>query len=334
MKHITATLLAAIMVALTPTGAQQALTIYFIDVEGGQSTLVVTPARESLLIDTGFGGFGDRDPRRILSAVQDAKLDHIDYLFLTHFHPDHAGGAPVLAAQIPIGTFIDYGSPRETSVGTVLAFEAYARVRAKSQHLLVNPGDRLPLKGVDADVLSAKGVTISQPLAGAGQPNPACVGFARQPDDPTENAWSTGLRLQFGTFRFLDPGDLSWNKIAMLACPNNLVGQIDVYLVAHHGNADTNVPALLAAIHPRVAIVNNGPTKGGAPAALATLRHLDGLADLWQLHRSRNEGAENAPDDTIANLDDGETGYWLKLTAQNDGRFTIVNGRTGISRNY
>jgi hypothetical protein len=200
--------------------------------------------------------------------------------------------------------------------------------------VLARPGWRLPLDGVEVDVTSADGETLSAPLDGAGSENPACEGFEPHPADPSENARSTGLRLTYGRFRFLDPGDLSWNKIARLACPRNLVGPVDVYLVAHHGNADANVPALLAALKPRVAIVNNGPKKGAARTTMATLRHLEGLESLWQLHESRFEGVDNAPRDYIANVDDGETGYWLKLTAWPDGHFTIVNGRNGFTRRY
>ena len=93
------------------------LEIYFIDVEGGEATLVVTPSGESLLIDAGYGRTS-RDPERILAAAQDAGLERIDYLLVTHFHGDHVGGVPGLASRIPIGTFIDYGGLLGTPYGT------------------------------------------------------------------------------------------------------------------------------------------------------------------------------------------------------------------------
>src|SRR5213593_309856 len=93
------------------------LDIYFIDVEGGQSTLIVTPRGEALLVDTGFAanGFNDtsnrgRDARLIIAAARDAGLKRIDYLLTTHFHADHDGGVTDVVAQIPIDTFIDHGT--------------------------------------------------------------------------------------------------------------------------------------------------------------------------------------------------------------------------------
>ncbi len=315
--------------------ARLGLTIYFVDVEGGQATLVVTPAHQTLLIDTGYAGFDDRDPKRILAAARDAGVTRIDHLLVTHFHPDHEGGAASLSAKIPIGTFIDYGSLAETGdPDLVAAYETYRRTRDKAHHVMMKAGDRLPLDGLEADIVSADRQTIAEPLSGGGQPNPACSSFQPRADDPSENSRSGGVRLRYGAFRFFDPGDLSWNQIARLVCPTNLIGEVDVYLVAHHGNGDTNVPALVAALRPRVAVVNNGPRKGGVPTVLATWRHLDSLADLWQLHQSRFERADNAPADYLANIDDGATGYWLKLTAQPDGRFTIVNARTRFQKTY
>ena len=211
-------------------------------------------------------------------------------------------------------------------------FEAYSRVRGKSQHLQPKPGDRLPLTGIDVDVVSARGTTISKPLSGAGQPNAACASFERRANDFTENARSIGVRVQFGRFRFVDLGDLVWNKLGPLVCPDNLIGEADAYLVPHHGNANPPCRRSLA-LRPRVAIMNNGETKGGEPESFATLHGLSGLEDLWQLHRSANKGVENAADAFIANLDE-VTGYPITLTASEDGSFTVTNGRTGFSKRY
>jgi len=329
--------------------ARETLDIYFIDVEGGQATLVATPAGESLLVDTGFpgpgGGFealpGDpakaRDAQRILAAARDAGVARIDYLLITHFHADHDGGVVELAPLLPIGTFIDHGrvlpAAEETSRGTLAAFDRYAAVRAKGRHLEPAPGARLPLKGVDSIVVSAAESTIKTPLAGAGGATPGCAAAAPPAQEPHENPRSTGIRLQFGRFRFLDVGDLTGAPLYALACPANLVGPVDVYLVAHHGGADAGDAALFAALRPRAAIVNNGPTKGGAREALAALHALAPRVDTWQLHRSQNDGAQNTADERIANLD-ASTAHWLKLSARADGSFTIVNGRTGAAKRY
>jgi beta-lactamase superfamily II metal-dependent hydrolase len=334
---VTKRVMAAAALSLALIGslsAAKTLEIFFIDVEGGESTLIVTAAGESLLIDAGYAGRGGRDPARILAAAREAHLDHIDYLLITHFHPDHVGGVPELAALIPIGTFIDYGEPLGTDRMSIGGFRNYESLRGQHVHLQPKPGDRLPLKDVDADIASAAGVILSKPLREGGQKNAACTTLEDQPDDGTENFRSVGLRLRFGRFRFVDLGDLSGNTLGTLGCPVNLLGEASVYLVPHHGNYDSNVPAVIAAVRPRVAIMNNGATKGGAPAAFATLRQQPGLEDLWQLHASRNQNAENSAEAFIANVDEGQTSYGLKLTALNDGSFTVTNDRNGFSKTY
>jgi beta-lactamase superfamily II metal-dependent hydrolase len=325
---------AGLSLALLGFSSAKTLDIFFIDVEGGESTLIVTPARESLLIDAGYAGRGGRDPGRILAATRAAGIDHIDYLLITHFHPDHVGGVPELATLIPIDTFMDYGEPLGTDRMTTGAFRNYEPIRSHHPHLQLKPGDRLPLKGVDVDIVSAAGAVLSKPLSGGGQKNDACATLEDQPEDGTENFRSIGIRLRFGGFRFVDLGDLSGNTLGSLVCPTNPLGTTSVYLVPHHGNFDSNVPAVIAALRPRVAIMNNGVTKGGAPEAFATLRRQAGLEDLWQLHESKHQHAENSGDSFIANVDDGQTGYWIKLTANDDGSFTVVNGRNGFSKTY
>jgi len=333
--------------------ARRTLDIYFIDVEGGQSTLMVTPAGESFLIDTGFAGDGAfqskagdprraRDAQRIAAAARDAGVTRIDYLLITHFHADHDGGVVELAQLLPIGTFIDHGGvlpEAEARVaGTLDALAAYSAVRAKGRHLEPAPGERLPLKGVTAIVVSSGGATVREPLAGSSRQsahgaNAACGPTAPPAQEPTENPRSTGVRLEFGRFRFLDVGDLSGAPLFALACPRNLVGPVDVYLVAHHGGPDAADPATFAAFRPRVAIVNNGAVKGGAPETFATLHAVPGLADVWQLHRSMNDGARNFAHDRIANLDE-TTAHWIKVRAREDGSFVVTNGRTGESKGY
>jgi competence protein ComEC len=335
-------------VAALHGAAARTLDIYFIDVEGGQSTLLVTPAGQTLLVDTGFPSDGTfqskpgnprnaRDAQRILAAARAAGVTRIDYLLITHFHADHDGGVVELAQLMPIGTFIDHGSvgaDAERGVpGTLDAFNAYAAVRAKGRHLVPKVGDRLPLKSIDVIVVSSAGSTLVKPLADGGERNAACGPSAKEPQEPRENPRSTGIRVQFGKFRFLDVGDLTGQPLFALACPTNVVGPVDVYLVAHHGGADAAEPATLAAFKPRVAVVNNGPRKGGAPELLAALHRVQGLADVWQLHRSEGAGAQNFADDRIANLDE-LTAHWVKLGANDDGSFRVTNGRTGVDKSY
>jgi competence protein ComEC len=331
----------------TPARAARTLDVYFIDVEGGQSTLVVTPAGESLLIDTGFpsdGTFtsrpGDpskaRDAGRIAAAARAAGVRRIDYVLITHFHADHDGGIVELSQLMPIGTFIDHDrvlpDAERNVIGTLAAFDAYAAVRAKGKHLTPAPGDRLPLKGVEAVVVSAAGRVLAGPLSGSGGRVAECASSRLPPQEPHENPRSTGLRLQYGRFRVLDVGDLSGPPLRALACPSNLVGPVDVYVVAHHGLDDAADPATLAAFHPRVAIVNNGATKGGGAAMLAALRATP-FIDSWQLHRAENPGAPNTDADRIANLDE-TSAHWIKISASEDGSFVVTNGRTAFGKRY
>ena len=324
------------------------LDIYFIDVEGGQATLIVTPDGHTMLIDAGFpstGGFsarpGDpakaRDPQRILAVAKQAGASRIDYLLVTHFHADHVGGVPELSQLIPIQAFIDHGGVTEDAdknvPGTVAIHGAYAAVRDGKPHIEPRPGDRIPLAGVDVTIVSSGGQTLSTPLAGAAPgPNAACVAPGLPAQEKTENPRSTGFVLQFGKFRFLDVGDLSGAPLFNLACPSDQIGPVDVYLVSHHGGQDASDPSLFAAIKPRVAILNNGPTKGGAPAMFATLR-AQPATDTWQLHTSENKGTVNVGDDRIANLSE-TTAHWIKVSASDDGSFTVTNGRTGLTTGY
>lgn len=339
-------LILSLAVSVLSLAAARSLDIYFIDVEGGQATLIVTPDGQSLLVDAGFAGAGfndtttsrGRDLGRILAAARDAGVTRIDFLLITHFHGDHDGGVPDLARQIPIRTFIDHGNvpqeAEETSRGTLQAFADYVAARARGKHIEPKPGDRLSLKGVDVRIVSSAGSTLSRPLAGAGAPTAACdASPQRPPQEPHENPRSTGFRLQFGEFKFLDVGDLTGPPLYSLVCPTDLVGPVDVYLVSHHGGTDAADPVTVGGFEPRVAILNNGSTKGGAPDMFTTLRAVTGVVDVWQLHRSLNPGAQNFADDRIANLDE-TTAHWIKLTAERDGSFSITNGRTGSVMRY
>src|SRR5213080_2156005 len=114
MTWLSFSLAAAAGAAPRPEG-EKALQIYFVDVEGGQATLFVTPEGNSLLVDTGWPGNDGRDADRIVAAAKLAGISKIDYLLVTHFHSDHVGGVPQLVARIPVGAFIDHGENRETT---------------------------------------------------------------------------------------------------------------------------------------------------------------------------------------------------------------------------
>jgi len=341
---VAAALVVSPIVANAPA---KTLDIYFIDVEGGQATLVVTPAGESFLIDAGFPGDGTfaskpgapaqaRDAQRILAAARDAGVNRIDYLMLSHYHADHDGGVLELAQLLPIGMFIDHAAPTAAAEvvvpGTMAIYDAYVALRAKGKHIQPKPGDRLPIKDVEAIIIAAEGTALTKPLAGAGQPNPACAGEGVAAQEKTENPLSIAVRLEYGKFRFLNVGDLTGPPLFALTCPIDMIGEADVYLVAHHGGADGSDPSLFAAVKPLVAIMSNGPRKGAQAPTLATIRQFPSI-DGWQLHTSLSRGAVNMPDERIANLD-ATTTAWIKLSANADGSFTVTNGRTGVSKAY
>lgn len=328
----------SLLIALCATAfaAPKPMEVYFIDVEGGQATLIVSPSGQSMVIDTGWGGFNNRDADRIAAAAAKSGVKQIDYLLITHYHADHVGGVPQLAAKLPIKNFVDHGPNSEAGRGQAdQLFNAYTAVRDKGNHLLVKPGDRVPIKGLSVEIVSADGNVLGKALPGAGQPNQYCASTQPKPEDHTENAHSTGSVISYGKFRMLDLGDLTWDKEIALVCPNNRIGTVDVYLTSHHGLNQSGSPALVHAVHPRVAIMNNGATKGGNPEAWQIVHDSPGLEALWQLHTAESKGSHNTENDMIANLDSkADSGYWIKLTALPTGEFTVTNGRNGFSKTY
>jgi beta-lactamase superfamily II metal-dependent hydrolase len=327
--------LAVLLCALATPAAQttKPLDIYFIDVEGGQATLFVTPSGESMLIDTGYPGFQDRDVNRVLSMVKQAGLTKLDYLLVTHYHNDHVGNAAAIAAKIPVGAFIDHGESVETDQPARTLYADYLKGRATGRHLLVKPGDKVPIRDLDITIVTANGERITRPLVGPAQANPLCAAFTPKAVDPSENARSVGSAIAFGRFRMLDLGDLTWNKEHELVCPSNLLGKVDVYLTTHHGVTQSGPAVLVHAVQPRVAIMNNGPKKGGAADAMRIVTSSPGLEDFWQLHHAVDAGSANQPEAMIANLDESAA-HSLKISAQRDGSFSVTNSRTKETKAY
>jgi beta-lactamase superfamily II metal-dependent hydrolase len=327
---------ALIILRASAATARPPLQIYFIDVEGGQSTLIVDALGESLLVDTGWGGFNNRDANRIVAAAKAAGIQQIDYLLITHFHTDHVGGVPQLAGMIKIGTYVDHGPNMEDSDITRKDYAAYMKVVDDNKHIIAKPGDKIPFKGMDVQVLSAAGDLITNPLPGAGQPNPVCASEPPGPADATENLRSVGTLITVGKFRFIDLGDLVKIKERGLVCPNNLIGTVDLYLTTHHGLNQSNSKVIVDALHPRVAIMNNGARKGGSPEAWQTVHDSPGLQDLWQLHYSvEGAAAHNVAEKFIANPDEkNDVGNYIKVVAQRSGNFTVINTGNKFQKTY
>ena len=360
--------LAALMTpaGLDPAAAQTRATldIYVVDVEGGNATLFVAPSGESVLIDT--GNFAPeaavRDADRIAAAARDARLTQIDHLITTHWHGDHFGGMAEVAKRVPIREYIDHGpNIQPTPAFDEFFAKTYPALYSAAKHTVAKPGDTVAVAGLDWRIVAAAGAVQKTPLAGGGAPNAACANFTPQDPDPTENAQSVGSVVAFGKFRVVHLGDLTWNKEFELMCPNNPIGTVDLFVASHHGLGVSNAPALVHGLRPRVSIVNNGTRKGALPASMRTLFTSPGIEDVWQIHFSQLGGQEyTVPGMFIANGTDepltampiqpiaapppgpstppppahNGPAYWIKVSAQPDGAFTVTNARNGFAKTY
>ena len=257
-------------------------------------------------------------------------------MLITHYHRDHVGGAPQLAAKIKVGAFIDHGPNLEDSDATREDFAAYEKILPGHNHLVVKPGDRLPIKGMDVEILSGAGNVISKPLPGAGQPNPVCASEPKPEADQTENARSLGILISYGKFRLLDLGDLTKDKELELVCPNNLIGRIDLFIVSHHGWNQSNTKAFVSAISPKAAIMNNGAHKGATPETWQIVEDVVGPDRLWQLHYAVDGGPQhNVPEKYIANpYEKNDAGDYIKAVAYPNGTFEITNARNDAHMTY
>jgi beta-lactamase superfamily II metal-dependent hydrolase len=308
----------------------QALRIYAIDTEGGKATLYIAPSGESMLIDTGYDGLENRDANRIATAAAAAGVKRINYLVITHFHADHIGGLKQLLAKLPVDHIYDHGNTVEPGS----AYDAYTAARGAIPHTVLQPGDSVPLKGVQVLVVASNGRMIEKPVAGS-KDNPLCASYKAIANDPGENSQSLALLITFGKLRISDLGDLSWNKEHELACPVNKVGTVDLYMSTHHGTKTSGPPQIIHALHPRVALMNNGAVKGGSAETLSILKASPGMTDTWQLHYSNAGGAElNSPEQFLANTTEKCNGEWLEVTGDKNGSIQILNHRNGFSKTY
>lgn len=330
--------LPVLFAAVAMLGAQnRTLDIYWIDVEGGGATLIISPSGQSLLVDAGNPGPDDRDPKRIYAVTQMAGLKKIDMLLTTHFHGDHVGGTPALSKMIPIEHYYDHGDSIETTPAAVQLFNAYKSV-AEGKRTTVKVGDHIPLSGVNVEVISSNGSVLDKPLKGGG-PNSFCAGAKQHDPDKTENQRSAGFLLTYGKFKFLDIGDLTWDKEMELACPVNKVGTITLLQATHHGfvNDFSGAPPLYWALKPQVVVVNDGPRKGLQVSAWETIQKIPGLEAVWQSHLALATDTEhNTGEKRIANMEptDQCKGNWLKALISHDGKFTLTNGRNGYTETY
>ena len=300
------------------------LDIYWADVEGGAGTLIVTPAGESILIDT--GNPGGRDSKRIFALAQAAGLSQIDHLITTHYHIDHFGGAAELAGLIPIHNIYDNGNQnpaREKPDAAYLAIPTQKRV-------VLNPGDELPLRQVEGSPKMS-----IRCLGARRQFVPALAGAVIEPEgralrikdnDLTDNANSIVSLISFGDFRFFVGGDLTWNMERKLSESAGAMGEVDVYQVDHHGLDVSNNPDLLAKLRPTVAVMSNGTTKGCGTETVGTLRSIATIKAIFQIHRCLRPdgGALNTDDARIANLAEKCDGNSITLSVDPSAHQYIV----------
>lgn len=344
MKRLVFLLALTIGVASVGAAEPRGLDLYFIDVNGGAATLVVSPEGESVLIDTGWAGFEDRDPMRIEHVVRDvARLDHIDHLVTTHWHRDHFGGVEGLAKRVRIDHFWDRGLPSDEIEG--LDFPdgpqpddplliAYKKASEGKRHIL-KPGDTLPLGGeLKARVLASGGRVVH--TGASTEPNPLCESkLAARPEDTSDNARSLALVFTLGPFAFLDCGDLTWNIERKLVCPVNLIGQVDLYQVTHHGLDSSNDPTLVRSIRPVVTIMNNGPKKGGKPAVVELLKQTPSIEAAYQLHRNADTSEDqNTSANLIANKNPDGGNFFHVHVAPDGKAFSVQVGTAGEPREF
>ena len=331
----------ALGAAIVP-GVQDAgrvLQIHFIDVEGGAATLIVTPAGESVLLDAGWADVDGRDARRIQAAMKRAGVERIDHLIASHYHMDHYGGVPDLARTVEIRRFYDHGAMTEMTEDDQFQarYSAY-RKAARGATTALFPGSTIQLTSVAGMPLPALSVLASNGSAAAdgGTPNGVCGPTAPQPDS-SENGRSVGVLLKFGAFEFVNLADLGWNVSQRLVCPANQIGAVDLYQVTHHGGEAANHSILLRSLSPTIAVMINGPRKGGHPDAIRRLIELPSLRALYQLHRNvQIDAGMNTPAEFTANLDDTpDTAHAIVVSVNAAAStFTVTNERTGVSRTY
>lgn len=346
-------MLAASHAAASPARVTQAadtMQVYAIDTEGGKAMLVVSPSGETMLVDLGWtdsGMMAAPSTPHIIDALRALGVARIDHLVVSHYDIDHIGDLPALVEAIPVGHVYDHGDielaqvddPRWARMGDIAKarFEAYAAVRTRIGHTVLRPGDRLPIRGIDVQVIHAGGRWITQPLAGAGAPNPACA-TAKQADlNPRdlEDDNSVGLLYTFGNFRMYDPADLEAHNAHALVCPVNPIGTVDVYAINVHGQNKGFAPAMVSALAAPVVIEFNGNRKGGDADVWTNLRSLATPPDIWALHFNEPAGPERNPaPDFIANLPGPDGRKNIRIMATQNGSFTVTNERNGFSKTY
>lgn len=340
------------------------LDVYWADVEGGAATLLVTPAGEAILVDS--GNPGGRDAGRIVKlATEVAGRKQIDHLVTTHFHTDHFGGAAEIAQALPIMNIWDNGVPDHDPDGNpnstrfLSLIKPYQKIPAKERHV-IKPDDGLPLKQLSIfdQVMKAKDSgkndtfkqVFNTPLTirclaakehytqnvAREKPVVDCANVPAKPVDTSDNRNSVVLLVSFGDFRFYIGGDLTWNAEAKLVCPKDLIGPVDVYQVTHHGLDLSNNPLVVQTLAPTVSVMSNGTSKGCGAQTFATLKSTPSIQTMYQIHKNlRKDSESNTANEYIANLTSDCSGNYIQMTVAPDGKsYTLAIPAKGQSQMF
>jgi hypothetical protein len=282
---------------------------------------------------------------RIAAAAASLGVTKIDYLLMTHYHADHLGGIDALLAKLPVGTFIDHGpnreepppnaTPRQLAFATATLYPKWVAAYQGHGHITAEVGQKINIGSLHLEFVTSDGHVLDKPLPGAGQQDRFCAGAPKMDrNGGEENVRSVGTLLTFGKTRILYLGDLTWNKEMELLCPANKVGKVDVYFVTGHGmNLSSSPPT--ADLDPLVAIMQNGPTKGGDEAVIKTVNTYSDLKGFWRLHYSVRYPDLNGDPDYIANLDGvPDQGNPIDIDIARSGDITVTNSRNDFSKTY
>jgi len=375
MRKFLAAVLLTSALTVPAIAAEGTLKVVSVDVEGGGGTLFVTPEGKSLLIDTGWpSGAGllpspdgaQNSADRIVAAAKKLGVSKLDYVIITHYHMDHVGGVMDLAKRIPIDTFIDHGPNAEhLKPGEVIPpdlaggmpdqlYPKYLEIIKGHKHIVAKPGQVIPIGSMTDTIVSSDGVTLSKPLAGAGQPIAACdtaESKSEKPDGGEENTRSVASLLSFGKVKIAMFGDLSWKKERELSCPVGKLGHVNLLIVTQHGSNISSNPASIADMHPDVALMGSSGKKGGDEDPIKLIKASPGLMGFWQTHESFAHPAWGASDkNMVANLNPPagavaehakqmftvppDEGHAIHAEITADGKITMTNDRNGFSKTY
>ena len=354
--------------------SSKTLDIYIADTEGGKAALYVSPSGETLMIDSGNPGGRDTDRIMAMFADAGVKrIDYLvsTHYHVDHVGgmPELAKRVPIVH-YVDHGPSVEQREQAQNFSATYA--ELYGKAKhtvVKPGDRVPVAGFEFRIVTAAAETLKKPLTGGGQPNSLCAQ-----FQKKEDPTSPDENANSVGAVITFGQFRAIDLGDLLWNKEFELMCPNNQVGTVDVYMVTHHGLDRSGPEVLVHGVRPRVAVMQNGTRKGGSIQAYQIMRSSPGLEDIWQLHWSYTGGIEHNPAGVfIANVDEpavianvltsppgqragGPAGgggggqpasgqgaatpaahspaYYIKISAREDGSFTVTNTRNGFTKTY